>query len=99
MISYLKIYHARKVEHVLFHPLVENVLLTASADLIVKLWDVKKGAEKGAEKQEIKGIQNPVTLLERGIGFLPKRVSAKSCGHIKLALQASCLFCLWCQGR
>ncbi|KAF9175238.1 Coronin-like protein crn1 [Mortierella sp. AD011] len=50
--------HGRKVGQVLFNPVAENVLLSASADLTMKLWDV----EKGAEKQEITGhlevIQN-----------------------------------------
>ncbi|KAF9922096.1 Coronin-like protein crn1 [Linnemannia zychae] len=43
--------HGRKVGQVLFNPVAENVLLSASADLTMKLWDV----EKGAEKQEITG--------------------------------------------
>ncbi|KAG0051759.1 Coronin-like protein crn1 [Gryganskiella cystojenkinii] len=43
--------HGRKVGHVLFNPVAENVLLSASADLTMKLWDV----EKGVEKQEITG--------------------------------------------
>ncbi|KAG0267354.1 Coronin-like protein crn1 [Mortierella polycephala] len=43
--------HGRKVGQVLFNPVAENVLLSASADLTIKLWDV----EKGVEKQEITG--------------------------------------------
>ncbi|KAF9581870.1 Coronin-like protein crn1 [Lunasporangiospora selenospora] len=43
--------HGRKVGQVLFNPVAENVLLSASADLTVRLWDV----EKGLEKQEITG--------------------------------------------
>ncbi|CAO0791102.1 unnamed protein product [Mucor circinelloides] len=43
--------HGRKVGHVLFHPVAENVLASASTDLTIKLWDI----EKGIEKQEITG--------------------------------------------
>ncbi|KAF9107592.1 Coronin-like protein crn1 [Mortierella sp. AM989] len=43
--------HGRKIGQVLFNPVAENVLLSASADLTMKLWDV----EKGVEKQEISG--------------------------------------------
>ncbi|KAG0240636.1 Coronin-like protein crn1 [Mortierella sp. GBA43] len=43
--------HQRKVGQVLFNPVAENVLLSASTDLTMKLWDI----EKGAEKQEITG--------------------------------------------
>ncbi|KAF9326778.1 Coronin-like protein crn1 [Podila minutissima] len=43
--------HGRKVGQVLFNPVAENVLLSASADLTMRLWDV----EKGQEKQEITG--------------------------------------------
>ncbi|KAF9178696.1 Coronin-like protein crn1 [Haplosporangium sp. Z 767] len=43
--------HGRKVGQVLFNPVAENVLLSASADLTIKLWDV----EKGVERQEITG--------------------------------------------
>ncbi|KAF8983998.1 Coronin-like protein crn1 [Entomortierella lignicola] len=43
--------HGRKVGQVLFNPVAENVLLSASADLTIKLWDV----EKGVEKQELTG--------------------------------------------
>lgn len=37
--------HNRKVGHVLFHPTAENVLLSSGADLVVKLYDIKKGVE------------------------------------------------------
>jgi coronin-1B/1C/6 len=40
-----------KVGHVLFHPVAENVLASASTDLTIKLWDI----EKGVERQEITG--------------------------------------------
>ncbi|CEP12573.1 hypothetical protein [Parasitella parasitica] len=43
--------HGRKVGHVLFHPVAENVLASSSADQTIKLWDI----EKGIEKQEITG--------------------------------------------
>jgi len=43
--------HGRKVGQILFNPVAENVLLSASADLTIKLWDV----EKAVEKQEITG--------------------------------------------
>ncbi|KAI8062153.1 hypothetical protein BC940DRAFT_359073 [Gongronella butleri] len=43
--------HQRKVGHVSFHPVAENVLASTSTDLTIKLWDV----EKGLEKQEITG--------------------------------------------
>ncbi|KAF9980614.1 Coronin-like protein crn1 [Modicella reniformis] len=43
--------HGRKVGQVSFNPVAENVLLSASADLTMKLWDV----EKGEEKQDITG--------------------------------------------
>lgn len=43
--------HGRKVGQVLFNPVAENVLLSASTDLTMKLWDI----EKGAEKQTITG--------------------------------------------
>lgn len=35
----------------LFHPVAENVLASASTDLTIKLWDV----EKGTERQQITG--------------------------------------------
>ncbi|KAI3639526.1 hypothetical protein MIR68_002220 [Amoeboaphelidium protococcarum] len=38
--------HTRKVGHVLFHPTAENVLLSSGADLLIKLYDIKKGAEQ-----------------------------------------------------
>ncbi|RIA98658.1 hypothetical protein C1645_749469 [Glomus cerebriforme] len=44
--------HGRKVGHVLFHPVADNVLVSSSADLTIKLWDI----EKGAEKQELSGF-------------------------------------------
>ncbi|KAI8967039.1 hypothetical protein BDF20DRAFT_348639 [Mycotypha africana] len=43
--------HGRKVGHVLFHPVAENVLASSSTDLTIKLWDI----EKGVEKQEMTG--------------------------------------------
>ncbi|KAI8357802.1 hypothetical protein BD560DRAFT_406147 [Blakeslea trispora] len=43
--------HGRKVGHVLFHPVAENVLASSSTDLTIKLWDI----EKGVERQEITG--------------------------------------------
>jgi len=43
--------HGRKVGQVLFNPVAENVLLSASTDLTMKLWDI----EKGVEKQTITG--------------------------------------------
>jgi len=38
--------HIRKVGHVLFHPVAENVLLSSGADLLIKLYDIQKGQEK-----------------------------------------------------
>lgn len=35
---------SRKVGHVLFHPIAENILATSSGDYTVKLWDVETGA-------------------------------------------------------
>ncbi|KAF9365841.1 Coronin-like protein crn1 [Mortierella sp. NVP85] len=43
--------HGRKVGQVLFNPVAENVLLSASTDLTMKLWDI----EKGTERQTITG--------------------------------------------
>ncbi|KAG2236402.1 hypothetical protein BDF21DRAFT_391260 [Thamnidium elegans] len=51
--------HGRKVGHVLFHPVAENVLASASTDLTIKLWDI----EKGVEKQEITGHQEIIQSL------------------------------------
>jgi coronin-1B/1C/6 len=36
--------HERKVTHVKFHPTASNVLASTSADFLVKIWDVEKGA-------------------------------------------------------
>ncbi|RHZ52440.1 hypothetical protein Glove_461g72 [Diversispora epigaea] len=44
--------HGRKVGHVLFHPVADNILASSSADLTIKLWDI----EKGEERQELKGF-------------------------------------------
>ncbi|KAF8466649.1 WD40-repeat-containing domain protein [Kalaharituber pfeilii] len=38
--------HTRKVGHVLFHPVAENVLATNSGDFTVKLWDIETGESK-----------------------------------------------------
>ncbi|KAF8423579.1 hypothetical protein EV426DRAFT_117682 [Tirmania nivea] len=38
--------HARKVGHVLWHPVAENVLATNSGDFTVKLWDAETGDAK-----------------------------------------------------
>jgi coronin-1B/1C/6 len=43
--------HTRKVGHVLFHPVADNILLSSGADLLLKLYDLKKGQEK----QDISG--------------------------------------------
>ncbi|KAJ1657091.1 Coronin-like protein crn1 [Dispira simplex] len=52
--------HGRKVGHVLFNPVAENVLATTSADLTVRLWDVEKGVERqqltGGHKDSIQSI-------------------------------------------
>lgn len=38
--------HARKVGHVLWHPVAENVLATNSGDFTIKLWDAETGDAK-----------------------------------------------------
>ncbi|KAJ3305165.1 Coronin-2B [Kappamyces sp. JEL0829] len=38
--------HGRKVGHVLFNPVAENILATSSADMTVKIWDISTGQEK-----------------------------------------------------
>lgn len=38
--------HARKVGHVLWHPVSENVLATNSGDFTIKLWDAETGDPK-----------------------------------------------------
>lgn len=38
--------HGRKVGHVLFNPVAENILATTSADFTVKIWDISTGQEK-----------------------------------------------------
>ncbi|CCH62151.1 hypothetical protein TBLA_0G02090 [Henningerozyma blattae CBS 6284] len=38
--------HTRKVGHVLFHPLAQNVLASSSLDYTVKIWDVESGEAK-----------------------------------------------------
>ncbi|KAJ1909894.1 Coronin-like protein crn1 [Tieghemiomyces parasiticus] len=43
--------HGRKVGHVLFNPVAQNVLATTSADLTVRLWDI----EKGVQHQQLTG--------------------------------------------
>jgi coronin-1B/1C/6 len=35
-----------QVGHVLFHPTADNVLMSASGDFTVKIWDISKGAQK-----------------------------------------------------
>ncbi|CAI1607628.1 hypothetical protein SEUBUCD646_0L04670 [Saccharomyces eubayanus] len=37
--------HARKVGHVLYHPVAKNVLASSSGDYTVKLWDVEAGKD------------------------------------------------------
>lgn len=51
--------HGRKVGHVLFHPSADNVLLSASGDFTVKIWDISTGTQKvelGAHQELIQGI-------------------------------------------
>lgn len=36
----------RKIGHVLFNPAAENIMLTASGDFTVKVWDIEAGAAK-----------------------------------------------------
>lgn len=38
--------HGRKVGHVLFNPVADNILATTSADFTVKIWDISTGQEK-----------------------------------------------------
>jgi coronin-1B/1C/6 len=38
--------HQRKVGHVLFNPVAENILATSSADFLVKIWDISTGQDK-----------------------------------------------------
>jgi len=38
--------HSRKVGQVTFHPVADNTLASAGADLAIKLWDITKGQEK-----------------------------------------------------
>ena len=38
--------HGRKVGHVLFNPVADNILATSSADFTVKIWDISTGQEK-----------------------------------------------------
>ncbi len=38
--------HKRKVGHVQFHPIAENVAASSSGDYTVKLWDVENGKDK-----------------------------------------------------
>ncbi|KAK9462481.1 uncharacterized protein V1516DRAFT_662517 [Lipomyces oligophaga] len=38
--------HTRKVGHVLFHPVANNVLASSSGDYTVKLWDIEAGKPK-----------------------------------------------------
>lgn len=51
--------HLRKVGHVLFHPTASNVLLSSSADLLLKLYDI----EKQEEMLEFEGHSDIVTSL------------------------------------
>lgn len=38
--------HSRKVGHLLFHPLAENILASSSLDYTVKIWDISKAEVK-----------------------------------------------------
>lgn len=38
--------HQKKVGHVLFHPVADNILATSSGDLTIKLWDIEVGQPK-----------------------------------------------------
>lgn len=51
--------HCRKVGHVLFNPVAENVLASASADYTVKIWDIGTGAEN----QTLTGHQEVIQSL------------------------------------
>ncbi|KAJ1974671.1 Coronin-like protein crn1 [Dimargaris xerosporica] len=51
--------HGRKVGHVLFNPVAENVLATSSADLTVRLWDI----EKGAHYQQLTGHKDNIQSM------------------------------------
>ncbi|RKP39563.1 hypothetical protein BJ085DRAFT_7387, partial [Dimargaris cristalligena] len=52
--------HGRKVGHVLFNPVAENVLATTSADLTVRLWDI----EKGVQRQQLTGHKDSIQSLD-----------------------------------
>ena len=52
--------HNRKVGQVSFNPVAENILITASADYTMKLWDI----EHGREVQEITGHQEVVQGMD-----------------------------------
>ncbi|KAJ1982100.1 Coronin-like protein crn1 [Dimargaris verticillata] len=51
--------HGRKVGHVLFNPVAENVLATSSADLTVRLWDI----EKGVQHQQLTGHKDNIQSM------------------------------------
>jgi coronin-1B/1C/6 len=38
--------HGRKVGHVLFNPVADNILATTSADFTIKIWDISTGQER-----------------------------------------------------
>ncbi|KAK9449647.1 uncharacterized protein V1518DRAFT_414284 [Limtongia smithiae] len=44
--------HARKVGHVLFHPVASNVLASSSADYTVKFWDIEAGKPQATLKHK-----------------------------------------------